>query len=234
MEILILLFLTIGILPTLFGLFKKRINKDTFNYIITGKIKHNDSSIALLLNIAAIILSPIILFSFVCWAAAFYFIIRNRKTDFDYYSDNTEFDQAANFTTNDNPQTITSNYRSDENTQTITSNYNSDENLIHDTTDTTEITDNINLNLLSAEEKGRYEYKCVAAPSGLKVKHKKDYDSCIRSYADIVDKESVGGWKLYLIQPVPVSKRVGFIARLFGVKEQFLIFNMLIFQRILQ
>ena len=58
------------------------------------------------------------------------------------------------------------------------------------------------------------QYKTVAGPIGLTIGSKDSYESAVRSYADIIQREAVGGWELLLIQEIPVSKNNGCIQAL--------------------
>lgn len=75
------------------------------------------------------------------------------------------------------------------------------------------------------------QYKTVAGPVGLKIGSKDSYDKAVRTYADIIEKEAVGGWELYLIQEIPVVKNNGCIASLMGNGTTTVTFNMLIFRK---
>lgn len=241
MELIFIIFLAIAIMPILFGLYKKRIDRETFVYIITGKIMQNDSSIAFLLNVASILLSAIPLISFALWVAAFYFIIRNRKEELTYDFEEPNISQISDATAGVSSEAASVNFEEPSISQIsgATADVNSEAVSVNNETDLNGVSDKVDVNeadfgstsALSVAGKGGYEYKCVAAPARLMVKHKKDYDSCIRSYADIVEKESVGGWKFFLIQPIPILKKPGLIARILGVKEQVVSLNMIIFQK---
>lgn len=75
------------------------------------------------------------------------------------------------------------------------------------------------------------QYKTVAGPVGLTIDSKDSYEKAVRMYADIIDREAVGGWELHLIQQIPVTKRVGCIAALFGASATTITFNMLVFKK---
>ncbi|NLC97279.1 MAG: hypothetical protein GX675_06905 [Erysipelotrichaceae bacterium] len=74
-------------------------------------------------------------------------------------------------------------------------------------------------------------YKCVPGPVGLRISAKDSYDRAVRSYADIIKKEAVGGWDFFMIHEIPVIQDAGCIASLFGKKSEQFIFNMLIFRK---
>jgi len=75
------------------------------------------------------------------------------------------------------------------------------------------------------------QYKTVAGPIGLTIGSKDSYESAVRSYADIIQREAVGGWELLLIQEIPVSKNNGCIAALMGNPTTTVTFNMLVFKK---
>lgn len=77
------------------------------------------------------------------------------------------------------------------------------------------------------------QYKTVAAPVGLKIKAG-DPTGCskaVASYSDLIQKESVGGWELDMIQSIPIEEQPGCLAALAGVKSTTTYFNMLIFKK---
>ncbi len=78
---------------------------------------------------------------------------------------------------------------------------------------------------------GRYQYKTVAGPVGLTVSKNTNYADGVKQYAAIIDRESVGGWVLDSIQEIPVTKRAGCLASLFGRADVTVYFNMLIFRK---
>ena len=75
------------------------------------------------------------------------------------------------------------------------------------------------------------QYKTVAGPVGLAIGSKDSYDTAVREYADIIEKEAIDGWELAFIQEIPVFKKSGCIASLFGDKGTIVTFNMLIFKK---
>lgn len=75
------------------------------------------------------------------------------------------------------------------------------------------------------------QYKTVAGPVGLTIGSKDSYDKAVRAYADIIEKEAVGGWELEMIQEIPVFKKSGCIASLLGNKGTIVTFNMLVFKK---
>jgi len=75
------------------------------------------------------------------------------------------------------------------------------------------------------------QYKTVAGPVGLTIGKKDSYEKAVRSYADIIEKEAVGGWELHIIQEIPVFKRAGCLSALFGRSGTLVTFNMLVFKK---
>lgn len=75
------------------------------------------------------------------------------------------------------------------------------------------------------------QYKTVAGPVGLTISNKDNYEKAVRMYADIIDRETVGGWELDIIQQIPVTQQAGCIASLFGAKATTITFNMLVFKK---
>lgn len=73
------------------------------------------------------------------------------------------------------------------------------------------------------------QYKTVAGPVGLTITRKDSYESAVKQYASIIDKEAVGGWELDCIQQIPVTKKAGCLLSLLGAKEETVYFNMLVF-----
>lgn len=53
------------------------------------------------------------------------------------------------------------------------------------------------------------QYKTVAGPVGLTINKKDSYTEAVRQYADIIQREATGGWRLVLIQEIPVVKKNG-------------------------
>lgn len=75
------------------------------------------------------------------------------------------------------------------------------------------------------------QYKTVAGPVGLTIGSKDSYDKAVRMYADIIDREAIGGWELHLIQQIPVTQQAGCLASLFGQSSTTITFNMLVFKK---
>jgi hypothetical protein len=75
------------------------------------------------------------------------------------------------------------------------------------------------------------QYKCVPAPRELVIKSKNDYDSAVRSYADLINGELNGGWKFHSLENIAVTQKAGCFAALFGQKDVTVYFNILIFEK---
>ena len=75
------------------------------------------------------------------------------------------------------------------------------------------------------------QYKSVPGPVGLTVNTKEDYAYAVKQYAAIIDAEAVGGWNFELIRKVPVTKKAGCLASLFGKEDTTLYVNMLVFSK---
>lgn len=75
------------------------------------------------------------------------------------------------------------------------------------------------------------EYKCIPAPVGLILGKKGSYNNAVNSYAEIINKETHGGWELIIIQSVPVTAKAGCLASLLGSSDTTTYFNMLVFAK---
>lgn len=75
------------------------------------------------------------------------------------------------------------------------------------------------------------QYKTVAGPVGLTINRKDAYEDAVKQYAAIIDREAVGGWVLDCIQEIPVTKKAGCLASLFGNSDITVFFNMLVFRK---
>ena len=73
------------------------------------------------------------------------------------------------------------------------------------------------------------QYKTVAGPVGLTISHKESYTDAVKQYANIIQAEAAGGWKLDCIQEIPVTKNPGCIGGLLGQQGVTVTFNMLVF-----
>ena len=73
------------------------------------------------------------------------------------------------------------------------------------------------------------QYKTVAGPVGLTISQKESYTEAVKKYADIINAEAVGGWKLDCIQEIPVTQSNGCLASMNGNGATTIRFNMLVF-----
>jgi hypothetical protein len=51
------------------------------------------------------------------------------------------------------------------------------------------------------------QYKTVAGPIGLVIEASDSYEAAVKQYAAVIDREAVGGWKLFTIQEIEVTKK---------------------------
>ena len=73
-----------------------------------------------------------------------------------------------------------------------------------------------------------YTYKTVPAPKALVVTGRgNDPDKAIRSYADVINSESVGGWEFYSMETITTQTPQG----CFGGQTQIINHNMLVFRK---
>lgn len=77
------------------------------------------------------------------------------------------------------------------------------------------------------------QYKTVAAPVGLIIKRgdTRGAEKAVAQYSDLIQKESVGGWELDLIQSIPVEEKPGCLAAFFGATSTTTFYNMLVFKK---
>lgn len=75
------------------------------------------------------------------------------------------------------------------------------------------------------------QYKTVAGPVELTITKKESYADAVKQYAAIIDAEVRGGWTLDCIQQIPVTKKAGCLASLFGGSDVTVFFNMLVFKK---
>lgn len=71
-------------------------------------------------------------------------------------------------------------------------------------------------------------------PVGLSIEKSGSYEGAVRQYADILNREAAGGWKLHCIEPVNVTKSAGCLGSLLsiiglGQGDTTVTFNMLVF-----
>lgn len=72
------------------------------------------------------------------------------------------------------------------------------------------------------------QYKTVAGPIGLTVGKKDSAAEAVKKYAEIIDREAVGGWVLDCIHEIPVKQDQGGCLRSEIVT---IYYNMLIFRK---
>lgn len=75
------------------------------------------------------------------------------------------------------------------------------------------------------------QYKTIAGPAALTITRKESYADAVKQYAAIIDREAVGGWELDCIEQIPVTKKAGCLASLFGASDVTVYFNMLVFRK---
>ncbi|MCL2154024.1 MAG: hypothetical protein FWH53_00010 [Leptospirales bacterium] len=75
------------------------------------------------------------------------------------------------------------------------------------------------------------QYKCVPAPKGLVIDKNGSFEGAVRSFADLINNETNGGWKFYSMENIAVTQKPGCLAALTGKKEETIYFNMLIFSK---
>ncbi len=78
------------------------------------------------------------------------------------------------------------------------------------------------------------QYKTIAGPVGLTIKKNDSYEEAIKKYASIINHEAESGWRLLLIQEVPVTRDKGCLAGCLaaiglGTQYEQITFNMLVF-----
>jgi len=73
------------------------------------------------------------------------------------------------------------------------------------------------------------QYKCVPAPKNLVIDSDGNHDDAVRSFADIINRESQNGWKYLSMENIAVTQNPGCLGVLFGHKAITTYFNMLIF-----
>jgi len=73
------------------------------------------------------------------------------------------------------------------------------------------------------------QYKCVPAPAVLEVDRDGDHKGAVRSFADLINKETKGGWEFHSMENVVVKQEPGCLAALLGQKASYESFNMLVF-----
>jgi hypothetical protein len=73
------------------------------------------------------------------------------------------------------------------------------------------------------------QYKCVLAAKEIVIKSKNDYDTAVRSFADLINKEANEGWTFYSMESIAVTQKAGCLMALIGQEDTTVYFNMLIF-----
>jgi len=56
-----------------------------------------------------------------------------------------------------------------------------------------------------------------------------DYNRAVRSFADLINRETNGGWEFHSMESIMVYQKPGCLAALFGQKTSYVPFNMLVF-----
>ncbi len=80
-------------------------------------------------------------------------------------------------------------------------------------------------------EKGPFNYKCVPGPVVMRVGAKEDPSEAVRGYGAIIQQEAVGGWEFFLMQEIPIVREPGCLGKLMKKKEEYTVFNMLVFRK---
>ena len=75
------------------------------------------------------------------------------------------------------------------------------------------------------------QYKCVPAPKELVIDKNGSYDTAVRSFADLINREAVDGWKYHSLENIAVTEKPGCLAGMSGQKGTTAYFNMLIFSK---
>jgi len=75
------------------------------------------------------------------------------------------------------------------------------------------------------------QYKCVPAPKQIEVSRGGDFGDAVRSFADLINQETGGGWKFHSMENIVLWQKPGCLASLFGQKESYINFNMLVFSK---
>jgi hypothetical protein len=75
------------------------------------------------------------------------------------------------------------------------------------------------------------QYKCVPAPKGFEIDKNGSSDNAVRSFADLLNRESNDGWKFHSMESISVTQNPGCLAGLFGKRAETTNFYMLIFSK---
>ena len=86
------------------------------------------------------------------------------------------------------------------------------------------------------------KYKCVPAPTSLSIDKKGNFDSAVRSYANLINNEASDGWEFHSMENITVTQNPGcisgllyhipIIGNLLGKPPITLYFNMLVFSNV--
>jgi len=79
-------------------------------------------------------------------------------------------------------------------------------------------------------------YKCIPAPEVIKIdkeldisNRKSNQDKAVRSFAEIINREAINGWKFHSMENIAIKENPGCLGALFGRKSETTYFNMLVF-----
>jgi len=61
------------------------------------------------------------------------------------------------------------------------------------------------------------------------ITNKSSYDQAVRSFADLINRESTNGWVFHSMESIKVRHEPGCLARLFGERTTIEEYNMLVF-----
>ncbi len=75
------------------------------------------------------------------------------------------------------------------------------------------------------------QYKCVPAPKVITIGSDGSFDGAVRSFADLINRETKDEWNFHSMETITVSQKPGCWASLFGHKEATITFNMLVFSK---
>lgn len=75
------------------------------------------------------------------------------------------------------------------------------------------------------------QYKTVPVQIGRRISHKESYEVAVKQYAQLIDKHAVGGWSLFCIHNIPVTREPGCWGRLTGEGPTTIHYDMLIFEK---
>ena len=75
------------------------------------------------------------------------------------------------------------------------------------------------------------KYKCVPAPITIIINQKQDYESATNYFEEIINRETIAGWRFVGMEQVSTYQPAGCLSTIFGQKGVESKFNMLIFER---